>query len=71
MNDRSQSGDPCPQPGCEGFLGVYCTRLDPDSGARIRYLHCASCGYVPPDNKLVIPSRFTRRRLVRRRRPRR
>lgn len=42
--ESKRSGDPCPQPGCRGHLGVMSTYKTETH--RIRYLACSSCRLV-------------------------
>lgn len=44
-------GDPCPR--CDGTIGVYSVKRNPDTGVVTRYLECAECGHKPQGNKWV------------------
>jgi hypothetical protein len=54
-----KSGDPCP---CGGRL--YVANSEPHGAHQVRYLACDRCGNRPPNNKVIVPAEFIRRRGV-------
>lgn len=56
---KVNSGDPCPENKCPGALVVYSTRVEGDE--RVRYLHCACCGFLP-DTVVRVPLEHAPRR---------
>ena len=49
--EKPYSGQPCPQPGCDGVLRVETTRICGEY--RRRYLKCKKCGVAPENNKIA------------------
>ena len=53
-----KSGDDCPQAGCPGVMGVYCSRRHGDY--QTRHLRCDHCGHR--DKETVSAASVRRRR---------
>lgn len=51
-------GGKCPKPECTGRMVVYTTRINFSRSVRVRYVHCGCCGYLPADNKWVVPLEY-------------
>jgi hypothetical protein len=47
------SGKPCEEPGCNGVLECYCSKIK--GASRVRYFECNKCGVYPEQNKQSIP----------------
>jgi hypothetical protein len=54
--EKPHSGQPCPQPDCDGVLRVETTRVCGDY--RRRYLTCKKCGLAPENNIECLPLRY-------------
>ncbi len=62
--DQPYSGQPCPQPGCDGVLRVETTRVGAEY--RRRYLKCKKCRVAPEKNVESILLRYALRQPARR-----
>ena len=60
----TRPGDPCRNPACEcqGKIKVHTTRVNFALQIRVRYLHCAVCGWIPADSKWCLPLEYAPRR---------
>jgi hypothetical protein len=61
--ERVYSGQPCPQPGCDGVLHVESTRVI--GSYRRRYLKCSKCRTAPENHVQLVPLEFAPRRSPR------
>ena len=55
-SDSPHSGQPCPQPGCNGVLRVETTRVCGEY--RRRYLKCNQCHCAPEHNLEIVKLQY-------------